>query len=221
MNRKTLDAKFIPTARGFTATITTASLDRDNEVVIPQGMDSTEFETNPVLFWNHNYDQPVGKCVSLKREPNGIVGDFVFAKRPEGYAGEYFPEFVASLVGQGIVRGVSIGYTSAEGGTRRATPEDRKRYGDTVQTVFSKWKLLEVSVAPLQANPDALVTAISKGAVSVSGAKRWLGFTPPAERHRIEIVLPSASPARNAKAAPIDYLGIARRELARARGSLR
>jgi HK97 family phage prohead protease len=221
MNRKTLDAKFIPTARGFTATITTATLDRDGEVVIPQGMDSTEFESNPVLFWNHDYNQPVGKCVSLKREPAGIIGDFVFAKRPDGYEGDYFPEFVASLVGQGIVRGVSIGYMSAEGGTRRATPEDRKRYGDTVQTVFSKWKLLEVSVAPLQANPDALVTAINKGAVSATGAKRWLGFTAATTRHRIEIALPAAVPASRAKSAPIDYLGITRRELARARGLLR
>lgn len=220
MNRKTLDAQFAPTARGFTATITTATLDRDGEVVIPQGMDSTEFEANPVLFWNHDYNQPVGKCLGLKRAADGIVGDFVFAERPKGYEGEYFPEFVASLVGQGIVRGVSIGYMPAEGGTRRATPEDRKRFGDTVQTVFSKWKLLEVSVAPLQANPDALVTAISKGAVRLADAKRWLGYAPPPTRHRVEITLPSAEPRSQRKAAPIDCSAIARRELARARGLL-
>jgi HK97 family phage prohead protease len=221
MNRKQLSAKFAPTARGFTATITTATLDRDGEVVIPQGMDATEFEANPVLFWNHDYNQPVGKCLALRREPAGIVGEFAFAQRPEGFEGAYFPEFVASLVAQGVVRGVSIGYMPAEGGTRRATVEDRKRYGDTVQTVFSKWKLLEVSVAPLQANPDALVTAISKGAVSAADATRWLGWTPPAVRHRVEITLPRTEGVSKSAVPPIDIVQIARRELSRARGSLR
>lgn len=221
MNRKNLSAQFAPTARGFTATITTATLDRDGEVVIPQGMDATEFEANPVLFWNHDYNQPVGKCLSLKRQPAGIVGEFQFAQRPEGFEGPYFPEFVASLVAQGVVRGVSIGYMPADGGTRRATVEDRKRYGDTVQTVFSKWKLLEVSVAPLQANPDALVTAISKGAVSGADARRWLGWNPPAVRHRVEIALPRAERETKSARRPIDVVEIARREIARARGSLK
>lgn len=223
MNRKTLDAKFIPSATGFTATVTTATIDRDGEVVIPQGMNATEYESNPVLFWNHDYNLPVGKCVALKRGADGIVGEFTLAERPADFEGSFFPDFVRALVGQGVVKGVSIGYTPEEGGTRRATVDDRKRYGDGVHTVFSKWKLLEISVAPLQANPDALVSAVRKGAVSAADASRWLGYAEP-QRHRIVVSVPARSWAEGARDdanKPIDVKGIARREIMRSRGLLR
>lgn len=234
MNTKRLPTQFAATASGFTATITTDSLDRDYEVVIPQGMDATEYLKNPILIWNHNPDLPIGKCVGLKRTERAIVGDFVFAQRPEGYAGDYFPEFVASLVGQGIVKGISIGYMAAQGGTRRATPDDRRRYGDGLHTVYSKWRLMEVSVAPVQANPDALVNAIQKGAVCARGAAKWLDWKPtpaavpapaaPAPvRHSVVVTVPArtwADASRKA-AAPIDVSEITRRELRREKGLLR
>lgn len=225
MNRKNLSAEFVPSASGFTATITTATLDRDGEVVIAQGMDATEYERNPILFWNHDYTLPVGKCLSLKRTPTGIVGDFQFAERPADYTGEFFPDFVRAVVGQGVVRGVSIGYSSVDGGTRRATPDDRKRYGDGVHTVFSKWKLMEVSVAPLQCNPDALVSAVRKGAVSPEHAKRWLGYSEP-QRYSVVVPIPARAWAtrtveRAATDNPNNAKAIAAREIARARGRLR
>lgn len=222
MQRKTLSAKFDAAGPGFTATITTDTLDRDGEVVIPGGMNSADYESNPILFWNHDFGMPVGKCVSLKRQPNSIVGDFVFAQRPDGFVGDFFPEFVSALVGQGIIRGVSIGYAPEQGGTRRATVDDRKRFGDAVHTVYNKWKLLEVSIAPLQANPDALISAVRKGAVSRADAERWLGY---AEPKRVQIVVPcpavGAFDRRAKRAAPIDTNAIVAREIARARGSLR
>jgi HK97 family phage prohead protease len=221
MNRKKLDAKFAPTAKGFAATITTATLDRDGEVVIPQGMNATEYLKNPVLLWNHDSNLPVGRCVQLQRTDAGIVGEFEFAQRPDGFQGPYFPEFAASLVAQGIVKGVSIGYATEQGGVRRATAEDRKRHGDAVHTVFNKWKLWEVSLAPVQSNPDALVSAIRKGAVCASDAARWLGWVPGTVRHRVEITIPTAKGASGHRIAPIDYSSIVRRELARARGAIR
>lgn len=215
MKRKAMDARFARSASGFEAVITTDSLDRDGEVVIPQGMNSREYESNPVLFWNHDYSQPVGKCVSLKREANSIRGEFEFAKRPEGYEGSYFPEFVASLVAQGVVKGVSIGYMPEDGGVRRATVDDRSRYGPRVTSVFSKWKLLEVSVAPLQANPDALVSAIRKGMVNEQDATRWLGWTPAARR---QIVVEVDESRKSQK--PIQLKSLVASEVARRRGML-
>lgn len=218
MNRKALAAEVSTTAKGFTAVITAETLDRDGEVLIPQGMNSREFDQNPVLFWNHDYAKPVGKCVSLKRGDRSIVGEFTFAKKPEGYVGEFFPEVAAALVGQGIVNAVSVGYVPESGGIRRATDVDRKKYGDDVQTVFSRWKLLEVSLAPLQANPDALITAVKKGLVSPVAAKQFFGVEPP-KRTVVTIDLP-APRSTEKKAAPIDLSEIVRREVARARGSI-
>jgi HK97 family phage prohead protease len=217
MKRKALDAKFNPTASGFEAIITTEALDRDGEVVIPQGMNSTEYEANPVLFFNHDYTQPIGKCVKLTRTPQAIKGEFVFAKRPEGYEGSYFPEFVASLVSQGIVKGVSIGYRPEDGGLRRATIDDRKRYGPSVSTVFSKWKLLEVSVAPLPANPTALVSAIRKGLVSGADARKWLNVE---TSDRITIEIPATNYRSRDAGLSIQVNEVVRREIARRRGQL-
>ncbi|MFZ9375147.1 MAG: HK97 family phage prohead protease [Burkholderiaceae bacterium] len=217
MKRKALDATFATTAAGFEATITADTIDRDGEVVVPQGMNATEFEKNPVLFWNHDYGQPIGKCLSLTRGQHEIKGAFTFAKKPDGWEGPYFPEFVASLVAQGVVRGVSIGYSPEQGGMRRATLDDRKRYGDPVHTVYSKWKLLEISVAPLQANPSALITAVRKGAVNAADAERWLGYQPP---RRVQVVVDMPVRASVQQREPIDVKSIAAREIARAKGKL-
>jgi len=217
INFKALPARIEGSAKGFTAVITAETIDRDGEVLIPQGMNSKEFEQNPVLFWNHDYSEPVGKCVGLKRRERDIVGEFAFAQKPEGYSGEFFPEVAAALVGQGIVNGVSVGYVPEDGGTRRATELDRKKYGGNVSTIFSRWKLLEVSLAPLQANPEALITAVKKGIVSPVAAKRWFGIEAP-KRVVVTIKVPVPSTAR--KRAPIDVDSIVRREIARAKGAI-
>jgi HK97 family phage prohead protease len=216
LKRKALGAQLSQTAKGFSAVITAETLDRDGEVLIPSGMNSKEFEQNPTLFWNHDYSEPVGTTTQLKRRERDILGEFVFAKRPDGYAGEFFPEVAAALVGQGIVRAVSVGYVPEDGGIRRATDADRKKYGDAVKTIYSRWKLLEISLAPLQANPEALITAVKKGIVSPAGAKRWFGIEAP-KRTVVSISIPAPSFAQKAK--PIIEEAVAR-EIARARGSI-
>lgn len=219
MQTKALSAHIAPSASGFTAVITSETIDRDGEVLIPSGMNSREFEQNPTLFWNHDYAEPVGKAVGpLKRKEREIVADFVFAKRPDGYAGEFFPEVAAALVGQGIVSGVSVGYVPEEGGVRMATDIDRKKYGGSVSRIFSRWKLLEVSLAPLQANPEALITAVKKGLCSPVGAKRWFGIEVP-KRIVVTVDVPARSTAQKRK--PIDVDAIVRREIARAKGAVR
>lgn len=181
----TLARKAGPTVE---ATISTETIDRDGEVIVSQGMDSSEFDDNPVLFYNHDYAQPIGKVSDLRRGKGKIDATFEFAKRPEGFEGAYFPEFVESLVDQGIVKGISIGFVPIPGGVRKASAKDREDYGESVRQVYSKWKLLEVSVAPLPANATALVTAVRKGLVDQEDASRWLDFEP--TTHIIEVQVP-------------------------------
>ncbi len=77
--------------------------------------------------------------------------------------------------------------------------------------------MLEVSLAPLQANPEALITAVKKGIVSPVAAKRWFGVDAP-KRVVVTVNVPAAS--TRAKRAPIDLDSIVRREIARAKGSI-
>ena len=187
--KKQLDETLKSGGSKVEATITTESMDRDGEVVISQGMNSTEFELNPIVFYNHDYDQPIGKISELRRGDGKIDATINFAQRPEGFEGSYFPEFVESLVDQGIVKGISIGFAPLEGGVRRASKEDNERYGQGVRQVYSKWKLMEVSVAPLPANPTALVSAVNKGICSQDDISKWLGVS--AQTRYISINVPA------------------------------
>tara|TARA_R100000734_G_scaffold18527_1_gene15592 strand:- start:1576 stop:2253 length:678 start_codon:yes stop_codon:yes gene_type:complete len=172
---KTLSASVKMDAGGIVAKLTTNSVDRDGEVLIPQGMVSKDFEKNPVLFYNHEYDQPIGKVTNLKRTEDSVMGTLTFAQRPKDYVGEFFPSFVEALVRQGIVKGVSVGFVPEPSGARSATKADRMKFGERIKRVFNRWKLLEVSIAPLPANQDALVQAVDKGLVTPVQVKSFLG----------------------------------------------
>ncbi len=153
----------------FKARITTDTLDRDGEVMIPQGMDESEFNKSGAIFWNHNYDLPVAKPVGKMMRTKGYVdSEAEFAKRPDDYQGDFFPDFARAMVQQGIVKGVSVGFIPLE--SRAPSKKDLEDYGDNVRRVHSKFRLLEWSIAPVQCNPDAMIQqAISKGIINDSG----------------------------------------------------
>ena len=101
----------------------------------------------------------------------------------------------------GALRGVSIGYMPVDGGVRRASKEDAAKYGAGVKQVYSKWKLLEVSVVSIPSNQEALINAVSKGIVTTASLKA-LGcnvplvnlapvVTEPKQIHRVQIVMPA------------------------------
>lgn len=186
---KTLDA-LVSKSSGIEveATITTETIDRDGEVLISQGMDATKYELNPIVFYNHDYSQPIGKISELRRSDGKIDATIKFAQRTEGVEGPFLPEFVESLVEQGIIKGISVGFVPKEGGVRKASKEDNEKYGDSVRQVYSQWELLEVSVAPLPANATALISAIKKGAIDRNDVKKWLDYKSPSAV--IEIIMP-------------------------------
>ena len=174
----------------FTARITTDAVDRQDEVVIPAGGQFGEFLNSGAIFWNHEYDRPVGfpdKDKRIVRGESFVEAGGVFMRRPANFDGEFFPDFVREFVNQaavaGINPGVSIGFIPIE--TRRPSKADIQKYGDGVQVVHAKWKLLEFSIAPVQANQEAVVIAVGKGIISPKAAKA-VGFNflidPPAPK---------------------------------------
>ncbi len=80
--QKTCTATFKAIGDGltkFSAVITTHAIDRDQDVVIPSGMNSKEYEANPVLLYSHDPNKPIGKMVTMRRGENSIDADFVLA----------------------------------------------------------------------------------------------------------------------------------------------
>lgn len=162
----------------FKARITTDTVDRDFEVLVPQGCDSSEFEKSGTVFWNHNYNMPVAKANGkLVRGDRWIDSSAKFAFRPADYQGEFFPDFARAMVNQGIVKGVSVGFMPIE--SRKPTQKDFETYGKNVGRVTNMWKLLEWSIAPLQCNPDALIRdAVGKGIITADAAKSMFDIDP-------------------------------------------
>ncbi len=167
----------------FTARITTDSIDRQNEVVVPEGAQFGEFLKSGAIFWNHDYNSPVGfpdKDKRIERGGNYIEAGGIFMKRPLDWEGAFQPDFVREFVTQGVKAGVnpgvSIGFMSME--SRRPSKADIQKYGADISLVHSKWKLLEFSIAPMQANQDAYVTAVGKGLIDRAVVKA-LGLSIP------------------------------------------
>lgn len=186
----------------FTARITTAALDRDDEALLPSGMDPSEFDASGTVFWNHDYDKPVA-VPGKPRQHDGQVGcPATFLKRPADWKdGPWFPDFVRAFVQQmnaaGKSVGVSVGFLPVE--ARKPSKKDRETWGDRVKSVVSKWKLLEWSIAPVQANPEAVITAVGKSLDRV--AFKALFPTLPLPAHEIMVDAPQREAATVVKAA--------------------
>jgi len=211
--RKAFDADLNITddQRTVTARISTMSVDRDGEVLVPQGCDATEFLKSPTVFYNHNYAMPLGRCEAIARKADSIEAKTRFALRPDGHVGEWIADTVFSLFQQKVISGFSVGFVPIEG--RHPSRKDRETFGQRVRYVFSKWKLLEYSVAPLPANQDALVLAVSKGLVSPDSVQTLfpeLNLPAPRTKRRVMIVVPTA----------IDVTESVRRHVLRAKGAL-
>jgi HK97 family phage prohead protease len=214
MNRKDFTAKASVNGTTFSAIITTDSVDRDGEVMVPQGMNSKDYERNPVLLWQHDPSAPIGRAVSLKRGENSIEAEFELPHRPQGYEGQWRPDFVRGLIQAGVLGAVSIGFMPMEGGERMATKGDVERYGAEVRKVYSRWKLLEVSVVSVPANQDALITAVQKGYVTAEAVKAFGMHARPAPQPRV--VVSVQVPQLGKK----DVALMAAEEMARARGTV-
>jgi len=220
MNSKNLQAtirKQAGKAATFVATITTDSVDRDGEVVIPGGMNSRDYERNPVLLYEHDVKQPIGKMLSMKRAERAIEAEFALVPRPDSHVGEWFPDTVASLLEFGALNTMSIGFLGLE--ARPATKADTEKYGEGVRRVYGKWKLLEVSVVSVPANQDAIVTAVRKGLVTRDAVRPFGIAVPdaaivPAVRktYRVSVGVPQLGHA--------DRVRIVREELQRAQGRI-
>lgn len=149
--------------------ITTASVDRDNEIVLPNGLDMKQFRRNMVVTFAHIYNAlPVGKALWIKREKNdnpnkdGWLAKTKYTSKPETWTGDWFQDAILHMVSEGDLMGKSIGFIPTE--IRPPNESDIKTRPELagVSYIIAKAILLEYAIAPVQSNPDALTTTLSK-----------------------------------------------------------
>jgi len=164
--------------------VTTDSIDRDNEVMLPKGMDWSQWRKNPAVTFAHDYGSlPVGRGLWAKaNEKGGMKGwqaKTQYTKRPEGHEGPWFPDSVWHMVNEGSLPGKSIGFIPTE-----MRPPAEKEIKDRpkmagVSRVITKATILEYAVAPVQSNPDAILVSVGKGLHVPDAVAKALGLVIP------------------------------------------
>jgi HK97 family phage major capsid protein/HK97 family phage prohead protease len=130
----------------LTFVLSDATKDRMGDVIDPKGWVLDNFKQNPMALFNHNSGFPIGHWEDVKIQGGRLIGKLKLAARGTS---DRIDEII-SLVEQGILRAVSVGFA----------PIERKPLEDG-GIRFTKQELLETSLVSIPANPAAVQLAKS------------------------------------------------------------
>lgn len=134
----------------YTFILATDDIDRDNERINIDGIDTVGFQKNPVAFFNHNnFDNfPIGKWSNIQKSTYGgknvLLADLIIHEEtPEA-------QTVKKLLDLNMLNTTSVGFRSL---AREVEP--RTENGEEVWT-HTKSELVEASIVNIPANPNAV-----------------------------------------------------------------
>lgn len=155
--------------------ISTRTIDRDKEIIVPDGVDLREFRKNPVLLFGHNWSEPpIGSDSAVKSDGFGILAKSQFAETA-------FASDIWSLVKDQHLRTSSIGFMPVEF-VKNGTPA----FDDLVDMLSATWKeltkkaarelrgfitksvLIEHSIVTIPSNRESLVLAVSEKSLDLT-----------------------------------------------------
>jgi len=153
--------------------ISTRDVDRDMEVLDPAGAILDQFKLAPQVLWAHDYSlPPIGKAEWVRVDDYGLRSKTVYAETARA-------EEVWQLIKGGFLATASVGFIPVKrvwkgdadwaGIVQKYNAKwetDLEKAG--AQAITTKWLLLEYSDVPVPANPNALITAVAKGEVSIT-----------------------------------------------------
>jgi HK97 family phage prohead protease len=123
--------------------VSTAAADRDNDCVSVAGWKLDNYKKNPVVLFAHDYSSlPIGKCTNIHTSKGALVAEMEFADHD-------MAKTVLNLVDGGFLNATSVGFRPL----KYAMNEERRGMD------FSEQELLEFSIVPVPANPEALIVA--------------------------------------------------------------
>lgn len=165
--------------------VSARTLDRDNEIVIPKGIDTKDFMKYGHVLVNHRYDlPPIGSDVKIWADDFGLNAQTQYADTGEGT----MANVMWNLVQQGHMKASSIGFVilaaTAPGHNdfekvANKLERDWSEFGkkrDKVQRIITKSILLEHSDVSVPSNPDAEVIQVAKGFGATDDIIKTLGF---------------------------------------------
>ena len=138
--------------------ITSESVDREHDTIALAGWDTANYLNNPVVLWAHDSRSlPIGRAERLITESKLLKADDRFATAEQNPLAEN----VLQLVDGGFLNATSVGFRALTWSYN----EDRGGID------FLTQELLEHSVVPIPANPDALIAAAVAGHDLSAGQK--------------------------------------------------
>lgn len=115
--------------------------DRAGDLIDPSvwsaGDSLSNFKKNPILLFNHDYDEPIGKVEDIEARSDGL---FIRAKITAA-AGKIY-----SLIADGVLSTFSVGFRLL----------DAKWIGETETFLITKVELLEISVVSVPCQQDSV-----------------------------------------------------------------
>jgi HK97 family phage prohead protease len=138
--------------------VSTEDVDRSRDIVKVAGWRTTNWEANPVVMFAHDYHSlPVAKGLAVEKQTS-LLADAEFPSK----ALYPFGNTVYAMLREGYLNAVSVGFA----------PIKYNRNEDRGGLDFEEQELLEFSVVPVPANPNALVVARDAG-IDVEPVIRW------------------------------------------------
>ena len=141
----------------------TGAVDRDNEVLDPNGWDLKNYKKNPVILPAHSYSSPAIARAKSVRVKDGKL-NFRIEFPPEGI----YPlaDTYRGLYKNGFQQASSVGFIPTEWKIGE-NPKDPSR-------TYTKQELIELSLVAVPSNPEALTTAKGLGIVKSKEYDEWL-----------------------------------------------
>ena len=159
-------------SRIFPIMVSTRQIDRDDEIVMPKGLDMKDWAKSGVVITGHDYSQlPIAKAVWVGVNDFGVKMHFEAAPTEEGdkiHALSKFMPLTASIgMGSGeFLRSGSPEFDKATRMMLKDWPEFNEKTLAGLRGIIAKATLFEVSIVSVPANPNAVQTALSKSALS-------------------------------------------------------
>ena len=160
------------------------ALDRDREILVPKGMDTANFEKNPVMLLGHDYyGLPIGKVHRTGVTEEEVDFEFEFADTDEArtvkslYDGGFMNAFSVSFIPKKYIdvsdnSPEKLEITLADGSLYTL---DLGKYVVQPRGVISEWELLEISAVSIPANPEAIIRRsfdVAMGAIEDPAKKK-------------------------------------------------
>jgi HK97 family phage prohead protease len=135
----------------FPWVFSTYDVDRQGERIDPAGWDIARYLENPVIEWAHCYSIPaIGRAEGVCVDDKGLHGSIVFNAKDY----DAFGWSIGERVKAGVIRAASVGFRAIE----VELPSD----DSSVDLIFRKQELMEISVCNVPANPWALAKSLTQ-----------------------------------------------------------